>query len=165
MKKIGLVLLTISFLGGCAATSYHQKQGTFGRGYSETQLSNNVFNVSFSGNEYTDSERAYDFALLRCAELTINHGYRYFVIVDACNTTTYSTFTTPITANTSYGYGYSSTIMMGGQTYVISMPSSSNTIICSKCKPKEGFSYDARFLYKSISEKYCLEMIHYPHPQ
>ena len=54
-------------------------------GYEELQLSENMFTVSFRGNGYTRKQRAIDFCLLRCAEITENHGYKYFTIVDQRN--------------------------------------------------------------------------------
>ena len=118
-----------------------------------------------------------DFTLLRSAELTMQSGYKYFVIVDANSYTSNSTYTTPTTATTNvnantygtanvYGnnatwntntYGTATTTVSGGQTYNISKPSSSNTIVCFKEKPKKGFSYNAEFIFKSVSKKYDIE--------
>ena len=49
-------------------------------GYTDAQLDENVFYVHFVGG--SSRERAQDFALLRAAELTLTHGYTYFVIID-----------------------------------------------------------------------------------
>jgi hypothetical protein len=38
--------------------------------------------LTFKGNGYTSRERATDFNLLRCAEVCLENGYKYFVIVD-----------------------------------------------------------------------------------
>ena len=35
----------------------------------------------FKGNGYTSKDKTFDFALLRSAELTLENGYRYFVVV------------------------------------------------------------------------------------
>jgi hypothetical protein len=51
--------------------------------FSETQLGENVFKVSYKGNTYTSSERAGDFNLLHSAEVTLKDGFRYFIIVDS----------------------------------------------------------------------------------
>lgn len=162
MKKVCIFLLTVSLLYGCA-TSY--KKNGFSGGYTETQLSENIFNVSFAGNAHTSGERASDFALLRSAELTIKHDYKYFVIINTNNIMTNSTYTTPITSNTTasaynhgnHTYGNATTITSGGETYIISKPSSSNTIACFANKPEKGFAYNAEFIYKSITEKYNIK--------
>jgi hypothetical protein len=51
-------------------------------GYSDTALAPDVYKISFGGNGYTTQERATDFAVLRAAELTLSHGYRYFGIIN-----------------------------------------------------------------------------------
>ena len=155
MKKV-LLILAIVFIQGCA-TAY-QKQG-FSGGYTETQLDTNVFKVNFAGNGYTGRERASDFALLRCAELTLDNGYNYFATIDSNQSTTNSSYTTPTqTYGTATAYGntaYGTSTTYGGQTFHISKPSSSHTIVCFKEKPK-GFSYNAKFIKKSLKAKYGL---------
>ena len=154
--------MVLIFLQGCE-TAY-QSYG-FAGGYSETQLDTNVFKVAFRGNGYTGSERASDFTLLRCAELALQNGYKYFVVIDANSYTSNSTYTTPTTYNTTanvygtgnYAYGNATTTMYGGQTYNISKPSSSNTIVCFTEKPTNGFSYNAEFIYKNITQKYGIQ--------
>jgi hypothetical protein len=159
MKKLIAVTFSALILQGCA-TSY-QKTG-FSGGYSETQLDENVFTVSFRGNGYTGRERVADFTLLRSAELTLEKGYQYFAIIDENSYTSNSTYTTPTTSHTTgsaygagnYAYGSATTTTTGGQTYNISKPSSSNTIVCFKEKPEAGFTYNANFIYKNIRQKY-----------
>ena len=169
-----VVLIVIAVLSGCATP--YQRQSAMG-GYSETQLSENIFTVTFKGNGYTDRERASDFALLRSAELALEKGYKYFIIIDAQNYTKNSTYTTPTTSYTSgsvntygtlntygnYGtysgtaYGSATTTTYGGQTYLISKPRTSNTILLLKEKPEGNqFVFDAAFLKKSLMNKYQL---------
>lgn len=149
-------------LSGCS-TAYQPQ--SFTGGFSETQIDENVFKVSFTGNGYTSREKASDFALLRSAELSLKNGYKFFVIVDGSNYSTNSTYTTPTTYHTnatfsSYGntgYGHATTRSSGGQTYNIAKPNSTNTIACFKEKPEGTFSYNADFIYKSLSEKYRIK--------
>jgi len=162
MKFLPILLLSSILLSGCATT--YQSSGYSG-GYSETQLDENVFKVAFRGNGYTGRERVADFTLLRSAELTIENGYKYFAVVDANSYTKNSTYTTPTTSNTTasvygsgnYAYGNATTTTTGGQTYNISKPSSSNTIVCFKEKPTNGFSYNAEFIFKNITKKYAID--------
>ena len=67
----------IAFLTACT-TPYQQKG--FTGGYSQVQLDNNSARVEFKGNGYTSRERVEVFLLYRCAELTAEKGYDYFVI-------------------------------------------------------------------------------------
>ena len=78
MKKILTVLLCLG-LAGCA-TGYHSKG--FTGGYSNMKLQDNIFKVTFRGNAYSSMERTGDFALLRSAEITIENGYKYFVVLE-----------------------------------------------------------------------------------
>ena len=45
----------------------------------------------------------------------------------------------------------------GGQTYLMSKPGASNTIVCFEEKPNTGFSYSAEFIHKSITQKYRIK--------
>lgn len=172
MKNIAISALTMFLLIGCATT--YQSKG-FSGGFSETQLDENIFTVRFNGNGFTSAERASDFTILRSAELALQNGFTHFVIVDANQYTQTSTYKAPTTATTTlntnttgtasiYGntgtynsntYGTATTQISGGQTYNISKPSTSNTIVCFKSKP-EGFSYSAKFLVESLKKKYEL---------
>ncbi len=162
MKFLSILLLSSVLISGCATT---YQSHSYSGGYSETQLDENVFKVSFRGNGYTNRERVADFTLLRSAELTMQSGYKYFVIVDANSYTSNSTYTTPIKSNTTvsaygfgnYAHGNARTTTSGGKTYNVSKPSSSNTIVCFKEKPKNGFSYNAKFIFKNITKKYDID--------
>ncbi len=160
MVKLLPLLILSALLMGCA-TAY-QSDG-FSGGYSETQLGENIFQVSFSGNGYTRGERASNFALLRSAEVTTENGFRYFIIVEAGKDASLATYTTPThsyTTGSVYGYGntaYGSatTTTDGGRTYIISKPSATNTIVCFKKKPNvAGLVFDAEFVKKSLKQKY-----------
>lgn len=162
MKKLSLLLFTFALLQGCA-TSYHKS--SFNGGYSETQLGENIFRVSFSGNGYTGGERVADFVLLRSAELALENGYAFFVVIDEKDVSSSYTYTTPTTSNTSasvyrygnYTNGNATTTTYGGQTYNIRSPGVVSTILCFKEKPNNAFTFDAKFILKSISAKYRIK--------
>ena len=163
MRNLLTIALAVASLGGCA-TAY-QQQG-FSGGYSETQLGENIFQVSFRGNGYTSRERASDFNLLRSAEVVLEHGFRYFIIVESERGSTLGTYTTPTTSHTTanaYGSGNyarssATTTTYGGQTYVISRPTAANTILSFKDKPETGgLVFDAQFVANSIRQKYGLK--------
>jgi len=160
MRAISLIFIAIVSIALLGCATPYQRIGLTG-GYSETQLGDNVFHVSFRGNGYTSYERASDFALLRSAELALEHGFRYFVIVESQKRTKIVTHTTPSTSYTTgsmysygnYAYGTATTTTYGGQTYFISKPRVSYTILCFKEKPKiKGLVFDAEFVAKSIKK-------------
>lgn len=76
-KKLSL-LLSICILSACS--TQYKAQGLTGNGYTEFRTSPDKFVVSFKSNKYTTPDKTMQFALLRAAELTIAHGYQYFVI-------------------------------------------------------------------------------------
>ena len=162
MARIIVLIALFFILQGCS-TKY-QEVG-FKGGYSEMQLDENIFKVSFKGNGYTKREKVADFTLLRSAELTLDNGYSYFSVIDANSYSTNSTYTTPATSSSTGSvyvsdnkiYGHSTTITTKGQTYNISKPRSTNTIVCFKEKHTSGFSYNAKFVLKSIREKYSIK--------
>lgn len=153
--KLILALIATAALAGCA--SPYKADGALG-GYSEVQLDKNIFKVSFRGNGYTRPQQAEEMALMRSAELTLQHGYRYFVVVGSSASANHSTITTPTyaqTTATSYGNTVrANTVVTGGQSFLVSMPSSSNTIVCLEERPEGVMSFDAQYVFKSLSAKY-----------
>ncbi|MDD5774133.1 MAG: hypothetical protein PHX78_11780, partial [bacterium] len=139
MKNIWMILIVFTLFG--CATSYRSRG--FNGGYSDTQLDTNVFRVTFNGNSNTTRERVNDFTLLRCAEVALNNGFEFFIIVDSSNSATYGTYTTPATTTThtdvnvshNYAHADSEATTYGGQTFITTKPSSTNTIMCYKNKP------------------------------
>jgi uncharacterized protein YceK len=153
MKTL-LIVLSIVLLSGCA-TDY-QKDSYTG-GFSSTQLGENMYQVSFRGNGFTSRRRAADFTLLRSAELTLDNGFRYFVIVGAEKSSNVATMTTPTTSfTTPTGYGGATTTTYGGRTFFVSKPNTTNTILCFKDKPKSGVVYNAKFVANALRQKYGL---------
>lgn len=175
MPRALILSLVISFLTGCA-TGY-QAQGFTG-GFSESQLTPNVWQVRFAGNAYTSSERASDFVLLRTAEIMLEHGYEYFVVVDSVSEARAYTYTTPQTSTTTYSgtvnagtqtfgntstttgtvYGSARTNTYGGQTRTVYKPRT-NLIAVGVAEPVDDGSlvFDARFLGASLRQKYGIE--------
>jgi len=140
LKAIAFVFVVLA-VSGCATP--YQQRGLAG-GFSETQLAENVFEVRFSGNGYTSSERASDFALLRSAELSLERGFRYFVVDDNENDRQISVNTVV----TSYG----------ANTYSTSKPGARKVVVCFKEKPEwAGVIYESRFVIQSLRAKYELE--------
>jgi hypothetical protein len=88
------VVCLIAFLSGC--TAYY---GTVGRA-SETQVAPD--SVAFFPTGYISWDLAYREPLLRCAELTIESGYRYFAVSAIENYSSATDFVPP--ASQSHGF-------------------------------------------------------------
>lgn len=164
--KIHYFIITATFalfFGGCA-TAY-QKTG-FSGGYSDSLLQDDIYQVSFRGNGYTSRERANDFALLRSAEVTINMGFNYFIILNGSEYTHQSSYTTPMSSQTqgsayvsgNYASYHGTTNYYGGQTYLINKPTAQFTIQTFKEKPSitEKMYFDAQQIYTNLRKKYNL---------
>jgi hypothetical protein len=83
------------FLSGCllvsaCATTYGPASGSMRGGYSESMLQRDRYNVSFQGNGFITREQAMNYLLYRCAEITRDNGFDYFVIVGGESNPTYS---------------------------------------------------------------------------
>jgi len=160
--KIAVMTLAALVLAGCATP--YQRTGFTG-GFSETRLQENAFSVSFRGNGYTSRERSTDFAMLRCAELTLENGFKFFVIADSAQDTKTGYYNTGGSSHT-YGtvntfgntsYGSFNTYHSGSRTIPIHKPRSSYTIFCLQEKPEGAMAFDATFLANSIRQKYGME--------
>ena len=174
MRKISLLLLLVLFLSGCATP--YQKYGLSG-GYSDTQLQKDVFRVGFNGNAYVSKGTVQNYLLRRCAEVTIENGYDYFVIFEEENYAAQSSYTTPTQTTyqgSSYGSGtssghiygrtiqssgtysgqtYGTSTTYGGQTYHFSKPVSVCVIKCFKGEKPENLpnTFDAKELIKYLT--------------
>jgi hypothetical protein len=160
MKR--LAGLSLMLIVGCATP--YQSKGYRG-GFSETQLTPDVFRVSFRGNGYTSGERAEDFAMLRAAELSLTNGYNYFALIDETSSTTTQSYTTADESHTTgavstYGNNAvysSSTTHTPGQTYTFYKPGTGLLVRGYKTKPNGIFTFDAEFLQQSLKKKYGIE--------
>lgn len=117
MKKILIVGLSL-FLTACA-TPY--QSNSFSGGYSELQINDDMYKVSYNGNGYTPKDKVAEMLLRRSAELTKQNGYKYFYILSLNIDTQYSSYTTPTTINTINngslnGYGYGSSYGYGNNS-------------------------------------------------
>ncbi|CAB4051600.1 CC0125/CC1285 family lipoprotein [Paraburkholderia phenoliruptrix] len=73
-----VVLAATATLMGCV-TSY-KPFGVAG-GYKDRQIDDQTLHVEFSGNGYTSRDTVHKYFMYRCAELTQQHGFRYFMVI------------------------------------------------------------------------------------
>jgi len=160
MKKM-LYLVFVVILAGCATgSSYHNSDNPWKLGYSDTQLNERVYRVSYAGYGIPQSA-CDDLATLRAAEITKGKGYKYFRVLSENQSShtqslyipgqTYTTGTVSGQGNrakvnaTSYSTGYVSTA-----NYPVS------TITIEMLKDNDGASgtYDAEIIWNSLGEKH-----------
>jgi hypothetical protein len=107
MKKLFLFLVLLA-LTACAIPQTQYQPYAYTGGYSDFLTAPDEAVITFKGNGVTGADRVVEMAILRCAEVTLEHGYRYFVLTSATDMSTQSQFTTPGFANTygsATGYG------------------------------------------------------------
>ncbi len=131
-----LILFSL-FIVSCA-TGYHSHG--LGGGYEDLKLTDDTYMVTFKGNGYTSQDRAFKYALRRCAELSKENGYNYFTVLNSSSALYQRQYITPIESQTNttysssvYGnYGYansnSTTTYTGGNVHIIAKPYVSITI-------------------------------------
>lgn len=83
-KKVGGPLLAFALLAGCATATPYQPLGYPGErgGYTNQQLDQNHFRVSFIGNTLTSRQQVENYLLYRAAELTLQQGFACFTVVN-----------------------------------------------------------------------------------
>lgn len=119
-----------------------------------------VFEVSFKRNSFTTTERVKNFSLLRSAEVALENGYPYFVVIEQSQPVTVFTESMPLgfTSMSSYSaHGRHDRTASGGRKEYISNPITKTLIACFSEKPKSVISYDAENIVKYIKSKYEIQ--------
>ena len=96
-------------LGACVSETTYKPatgQGFSRTGFSDRQVDENRFLVSFAGNSSTPRDTVERYLLFRAAELTLQSGGTYFVMVDRDTDLQSRTYSTPgFGYNRGFGYG------------------------------------------------------------
>lgn len=165
MKKIIYALLmSLIILSGCS-TGYHPA-GLNG-GFADMALSADTYKVSFRGNGLSSQDHVQSYLLRRCAELTINKGYRYFVVINGNDLVNTDVIQHPTTVDIrsssnhrSYGDSYSLTGNIDSNTHAIINPGSQTRItryksqaIIKMLNRKIPEALDAKIILSNFSEK------------
>jgi hypothetical protein len=101
LNRKGLLAAVASsalLVAGCATeTTYHPATGQgFNRtGFSDHQIEPDRFSVTFAGNEVTSRETVEKYLLFRAAQLTLEHGYDYFVMANRDTDRQQQVYSTP----------------------------------------------------------------------
>ena len=103
------LLAALLLTSACATESTYRPavgRGFDRSGYSDRQIEENRFMVSFSGNSYTSRDTVERYLLFRAAELTVQRGYDYFIFADRDVDRRSRTYTTPgIGGYGGFGFG------------------------------------------------------------
>ena len=157
MKKLLSYSWLAIFLTSCA-TAYQPT--SFSGGFTDTQLSENVWKVSVNGNAYTSKSTIGDYALLRASELTLQKGFKYFVIGSQNEDSKNFNATFGTNSSTTYGNISSSGNFNARTNYttptVVPMKKYSNELIFEMLNQKQNsvFAYDAQLIFDQLASKY-----------
>lgn len=156
-------LTVLCLLATSACGTQYQKSG-FSGGYSETKIQDGVYKVTFRGNGYTGRETVANYALLRCAEVTLQNGFKYFIVHDGDTSSHSSSYSTPMSSTTT-GIATRSgntaqfsgqTQYYGGNTFTVHKSRSSLVIQCFNTKPNDPQTlvYDASEVRSNLRTQY-----------
>ena len=148
-SKILLIIISLFFLASCA-TSY-QKLSLTG-GYKDMQLQENVYKVIFKGNTRISKETVKNYALYRCAEVTLENAYDYFIILEDEGYDKIVYWQNQTRAKTTKTGRTYKTRIYGGQTHTAIKPRAVLVIQCFKGqKPKDNSrAFNAKELIKYL---------------
>ncbi len=82
LQKLGTLLVLALGLTACATATPYQSASNQGYGIVEEQIESNRYRVSFAGNSLTRRNTVENYVLFRAAELTVEKGQDYFVVVN-----------------------------------------------------------------------------------
>ena len=80
MKQMVLLVFMLIFAGCSIGRSYHDADNMWKLGYTDTQLNESMYRVSYAGYSIPQSE-CDDFAIMRASEIAKEKGYKYFRII------------------------------------------------------------------------------------
>jgi len=130
-------VLFFSVLYGCGAGSIYNASY-----YSETEIGDNIFRVTFQGGR---APMTGDLCLLRCAEVTLSAGKKYFEVVDSESGNSFNSFPS------SYPFHRG---QINDDPFVNDIAFVTKTIRVMDEKLATGFGYEANLVKSSISKKY-----------
>lgn len=158
-------LLSILLIVGCATP--YQKLGDTG-GFYHQKMADDVYVIGFRGNGFTEYQRAYDFALLRAAEVCKQLGFSYFSVEglqDRSRTTIMDMGSTSHTSGSIYGSGsyasYFGTTNTQSNTVPIKKPGVEFAVKYYEVKPEGRILelHAAEEVIQEIKSKYKIQNI------
>jgi len=127
---------------------YHKREGMWGLGFSESRLAPDIWRVMYRGY-YIPESQAYDYALLRAAEVVLAAGFPYFIVENE--------------RSSAVVQGGGGGVLIGGTgsaaVGAYSYPESGLLIraLRSKSSASGGIIYDAAFISAELRRKYKIK--------
>lgn len=166
MKKVilGLGIAAVIGLSGCASTP--SKPLSFDQlgQFNATPLNQNSYRVSFDARPNMSFGTAEEITLVKSAQITVQHGFQYFKVVEDPSNRTQKparqAIVYPSTMYAPYGYYRRSPYYWPNSFYdapysvTVEPAQVSYTIQCFKEKQQPDDAFDARLILQSLGQKY-----------
>jgi len=81
-QRLLFLLIATLTLAACAGAPTPYQPRRDGSGYSEQQLDDRTWRVTFAGNDWTPRETVENYLLYRCAEVMLFGGYGRFIVLE-----------------------------------------------------------------------------------
>jgi hypothetical protein len=143
------VFLLLLLLGGCTQPLQPDnplQPKNYVEQLSPTWFDANRFVVAYPRK--SSDEKVVDLTLLRCAEIALQNGFNYFIVINTDGSIA--------TSSDDLTGAAAEFIEHDGIRYYHTNPASSNTIVGFKRRP-QGFAYVALFVKASLRTKYGLD--------
>jgi hypothetical protein len=82
-RELFLTLVVGLGLAACATSTPYQPADRGGYGFSDQRIEETKYRITFRGNSSTSRETVENSLLYRAAELTVEKGYDYFVVIES----------------------------------------------------------------------------------
>lgn len=151
LKRIILSIIVLG-IAGCNSGKYQSYNS--GVGYVTKPLTNDTYHVTYTGTNSTKIEKVNDFALLRSAELTLEKGYKYFVITEATNNAISVKNSRSASAANLTGTHSGPPKQPGSDQSMYSLKAKSELTIELHNEKPEGISYDAYMVERGLKTEY-----------
>lgn len=160
MTKVISLILVLALAGCATGRSYHNSDNMWKLGYSDTQLNERVYRVSYAGYGIPQNE-CDDFALMRASEIAKEKGYKYFRILAEKQSSHSQAFYIPgSTYTTGTVSSYGNTAHVNATSYSTGFAGTANypvsTITIEMLKEKHDMSdaFDTETIWSSLASKY-----------
>lgn len=160
MTKIISLILVLTLAGCATGRSYHNSDNMWKLGYSDTQLNEMIYRVSYAGYGIPQNE-CDDFALMRASEIAKEKGYKYFRILAEKQSSHSQAFYIPgSTYTTGTVSGYGNTALVNTTSYstgfagTADYPVSTITIEMLREKNDPSGTLDAETIWNSLAKKH-----------
>lgn len=157
-----LVLMAAVSVASACATAYAPDSFWNDGGFTETEVQPGIYMVRFKGNEYTDTERTADLAMLRAAEICLDRAMAFMYLGSVETTVVPSGYVPGSTRTTTDTSAFGDGVPTASVTRTTVTPPttlySPQTGLTVRCAAEKGESaWDAAFLAQAMRAKYQIK--------